>query len=120
MNGEDRWPDVLSRRLRALHGNRIAVVKAGIGGNQVTGPAEYSTQKPVPGGPSARMRIERDVPEWSGVTHMLWLEGINGLSRNANAPLEKVKDGMKDIISHIRAHRSDLRVIGATVITALG
>jgi len=28
MNGEDRWPDVLARRLRALHGNRIAVVNA--------------------------------------------------------------------------------------------
>jgi lysophospholipase L1-like esterase len=120
MNGEDRWPDVLSRRLRALHGNRIAVVNAGIGGNQVTGPAEYSAQKPFPGGPSARMRIERDVLELSGVTHMIWLEGINDFSRNGNAPLEKVKDGMKDIINFIRAQRSDLRLIGATVITALG
>src|SRR5215470_16737699 len=32
MNGDDRWPDVLSRRLHMLHGNRIAVVNAGIGG----------------------------------------------------------------------------------------
>jgi len=30
MNGDDRWPDVLSRRLHAVHGNRIAVVNAGI------------------------------------------------------------------------------------------
>ena len=120
MNGEDRWPDVLARRLRALHGNRIAVVNAGIGGNQVTGPAEYSAQKPFPGGPSARMRIDRDVLELSGVTHMIWLEGINDFSRNGNAPLDKVRDGMKDIISLVRERRPDLRVIGATVITALG
>jgi len=120
MNGEDRWPDVLARRLRALHGNRIAVVNAGIGGNQVTGPAEYGAEKPVPGGPSARMRIERDVLELGGVTHMIWLEGINDFSRNGNAPLEKVRDGMKNIISFVRARRPDLRLIGATVITALG
>src|SRR5262249_13451433 len=120
MNGEDRWPDVLARRLRALYGNRIAVVNAGIGGNQVIGPAEYSAEKPVPGGPSARMRIERDVLELAGVTHMIWLEGINDFSRNGNAPLEKVQDGMKDIVSVIRTQRSDLRLIGATVITALG
>ena len=53
MNGDDRWPDVLSRRLHAVHGNRIAVVNAGIGGNQIAGPADYSPQKPFPGGPSA-------------------------------------------------------------------
>src|SRR6266576_5771847 len=120
MNGDDRWPDVLSRRLRALYGNRIAVVNAGIGGNQVTGPVEYSPQKPFSGGPSAKMRIDRDVLELSGVTHIIWLEGINDFSTNGNASLEKVRDGMKDIISHIRSRRADLRIIGATVITSLG
>jgi hypothetical protein len=29
MNGDDRWPDVLSRRLHATYGNRIGVVNAG-------------------------------------------------------------------------------------------
>ena len=38
MNGDDRWPDVLLQRLHA-QGNHIAVVDAGIGGNQVIGPA---------------------------------------------------------------------------------
>ncbi len=53
MNGDDRWPDVLSRRLHAIHGNNIAVVNAGIGGNQIAGPAEYGPQsQPFPGGPS--------------------------------------------------------------------
>src|SRR6201987_337331 len=77
MNGDDRWPDVLSRRLHAAYGNRVAVVNAGIGGNQVGGPAQYGAQKPFPGGPSAQMRTDRDVIELSGVSAMIWLEGIN-------------------------------------------
>ena len=39
MNGDDRWPNVLSRRLKAIHGNKVAVVNGGIGGNQIAGPA---------------------------------------------------------------------------------
>ena len=120
MNGDDRWPDVLSRRLHAIHGNRIAVVNAGIGGNQVAGPAEYGPQKPFPGGPSAKMRIERDVLDLSGVSAMIWLEGINDFSRNGNAALETVQDGMKEVVGRIRARRPDMRIIGATITTALG
>jgi lysophospholipase L1-like esterase len=120
MNGDDRWPDVLSRRLHATHGNRIAVVNAGIGGNQIAGPAEYSSQKPFPGGPSALQRIERDVLELSGVTAMIWLEGINDFSRNGNASLEKAQNGMKEVIGRIRVRRPEIRGIGATVVTALG
>jgi len=120
MNGDDRWPDVLSRRLHAVHGNRIAVVNAGIGGNQIAGPAEYGPQKPFPGGPSATTRIDRDVLALSGVAAMIWLEGINDFSKNGNAPLEKAQDGMKQVVGHIRARRPDMRVIGATVVSALG
>ena len=120
MNGDDRWPDVLSRRLQAIYGNRVAVVNSGIGGNQVVGPPEYGPQKPYPGGPSARTRIDRDVIELSGVSAMIWLEGINDFSRNGNASVEAVIDGMKDIVGRIRARRPGLRVFGATVLTALG
>ena len=120
MNGDDRWPDVLSRRLHALHGNRIAVVNAGIGGNQIAEPAEYSAQKPFPGGPSAMQRIERDVLDLSGVAAMIWLEGINDFSRNGNAPLDKVQHGMKQVVDLVRARRPEMRVVGATVVTALG
>ena len=120
MNGDDRWPDVLSRRLHAIHGNRVAVVNAGIGGNQITGPAEYSPQKPFPGGPSAKQRIDRDVLDLSGVSAMIWLEGINDFSKNGNAALETVQDGMKDVVGRIRARRPNIRIIGATVVSALG
>ena len=51
---------------------------------------------------------------------MIWLEGINDFSRNGNASVETVIDGMKEIVGRIRAQRPDLRVFGATVFTALG
>jgi lysophospholipase L1-like esterase len=120
MNGDDRWPDVLSRRLHANHGNRVAVVNAGIGGNQVAGPPEYSPQKPFPGGPSAAARIDRDVLELAGVGAMIWLEGINDFSKNGNASLEAVQAGMKEVVGRIRARQPNIRLIGATVVTALG
>ena len=81
MNGDDRWPDVLARRLHAVYGNKVAVVNAGIGGNQVVGPAEYSPQKPFPGGPSAKDRLERDVLSLSSIAAVVWLEGINDFIR---------------------------------------
>jgi lysophospholipase L1-like esterase len=96
------------------------VVNAGIGGNQIAGPADYSPQKPFPGGPSAIQRIERDVLELSGVTAMIWLEGINDFSKNGNASLEKAQNGMKEVVGRIRAQRPQMLVIGATVVTALG
>ena len=82
MNGDDRWPDVLQRRLRTAYGSRFVVVNAGIGGNQIVGPAEYGPGKPFPGGPSALARLERDVLQLSGVASVIWLEGINDFSRN--------------------------------------
>ena len=63
MNGDDRWPDVLSRRLHARYGNRVAVVNAGIGGNQVAGPAGLQPGEAVPGRALRRARLERDVLE---------------------------------------------------------
>ena len=120
MNGDDRWRDVLSRRLHALYGNRVSVVNAGIGGNQVTGPAEYSPQKPFPGGPSARARLERDILSLSAVSAVIWLEGINDFSKNGNASIEAVQAGMKEVVGRLRARLPGVRVIGATVTSALG
>jgi lysophospholipase L1-like esterase len=54
INGDDRWTDVLSRRLHAAFGIKLVVVNAGIGGNQVAGPAEYSAQKAFLGRPLSR------------------------------------------------------------------
>ena len=120
MNGDDRWPDVLARRLHAVYRNKIAVVNAGIGGNQVVGPAEYSPQKLFPGGPSAKDRLDRDVLSLSGIAALVWLEGINDFSKNGNAPVEAVEAGMKDVVGRTRAKFADVRIIGATLTSALG
>ena len=120
MNGDDRWPDVLSRRLHTAYGNRVSVVNAGIGGNQVAGPKEYGPHKPFPGGPSAGQRLERDVLSLSGVATVIWLEGINDFSRNGNAAVEDVEAAMRDAVARMRARLPGVRVIGATVTSALG
>lgn len=120
LNGDDRWPDVLARKLHAVYGDRVSVVNAGIGGNQIAGPASYSPQAPFAGGPSARMRVERDVIGVSGVTTVIWLEGINDLSKNGNASVDSVKAAITEVLGKIRSQRPQVRVIGATVTTALG
>ena len=119
LNGDDRWPDVLARRLHAVRGNRVSVVNAGIGGNQVVGPKEYSTQAPFPGGPSAVSRLERDVLSLSGVSAVIWLEGINDFSKNGNATVEAVQAGMKKAVGRIRARIPGVRVSGATLTPAV-
>jgi len=118
LNGDDRWPNALSRRLHAAYGNRVSVVNAGIGGNQVVGPAEYSAAHPFSGGPSARQRLERDVTGLSGVSAVIWLEGINDLG--AHAEVEAIESGMKEVVGRIRSAIPKVRVIGATVTSAVG
>ncbi len=119
LNGDDRWPDVLARRLRAS-GSHMSVVNAGIGGNQVVGPAEYSAAKPFPGGPSAAARLDRDVLSLSGVTHVIWLEGINDLSTNGNASVDQVRDGLRAGVKRLRDKLPGVRVIGATLTSIVG
>jgi lysophospholipase L1-like esterase len=116
MNGDDRWPDVLARRLAG----KWVVVNAGIGGNQVVGPKEYSPAKPFPGGPSALLRLERDVISLSGVKAVIWLEGTNDFSKNGNAEADAVIDGMKQGVARLRAAIPGIKVIGATLTSALG
>jgi lysophospholipase L1-like esterase len=120
LNGDDRWPNALSRRLHAAFGDRVVVVNAGIGGNQVVGPSEYSAAKPFSGGPSAGQRLERDVLSLSGVSAVIWLEGINDFSRNADASVDAVEAGMEEVAGRIRARLPGAKVIGATVVSALG
>ena len=120
LNGDDRWPDVLSRRVHAAYGSRYSVVNAGIGGNQIVGPAEYTALKPFSGGPSALQRLDRDVLSLSSVGGVIWLEGINDFSINGNATVEAVENGMKEGVARLRAAVPGIRVIGATVTSAVG
>jgi len=120
MNGDDRWPDVLARRLEQQYGPRFAVLNTGIGGNQVAGPREYGPEKPFAGGPAAVQRLERDVVSLSGVGAVIWLEGINDFSRNGNASVESVTTAMREGVKALRARIPGVRLVGATVVTALG
>jgi lysophospholipase L1-like esterase len=120
LNGDDRWPDALSRRLHADYGDRVAIVNAGIGGNRVLGPEEYSAAHPFAGGPSARQRVDRDVLSLSGVSTVIWLEGINDFARGVGSSADAVAAGMKETVARIRLRAPGVRVLGATVVSALG
>jgi lysophospholipase L1-like esterase len=117
LNGDDRWPDVLSRRLHAAYGESVTVVNAGIGGNRVVGPASYSPAAPFAGGPSALDRLERDVLGLSGLSAVIWLEGINDLS--AGTSPDAIVAGFKEGVRRLRA-RGGLTIVGATITSSLG
>jgi lysophospholipase L1-like esterase len=118
LNGDDRWPDVLSRRLHAAYGERVSVINAGIGGNRITGPADYSPAAPFAGGPSALDRLDRDVLGLSGLAAVIWLEGINDLS--AGASVDAIVAGLKEGVARLRGHDRTLRIVGATITPSLG
>ncbi|MDR1776463.1 MAG: GDSL-type esterase/lipase family protein [Desulfovibrio sp.] len=123
LNGDDRWPNVLSRRMREQHGRKISVVNAGIGGNQIIGPRDYTPytpQKPYQGGPAALSRIERDVISLSNVATVIWFEGINDFSKNGNAEAQDVIEGMRKGVALLRSKLPGVRVVGATVTSTLG
>ena len=57
--------------------------------------------------------------ELSGVTSVIWLEGINDFGRAGTASAEAVIDGMGRGVARMRAALPGVTVIGATVTTAL-
>jgi lysophospholipase L1-like esterase len=120
LNGDDRWPDVLTRRLRRQSGVPVVVLNAGIGGNQVVGPAQYALDQPMAGGPSALARLARDVLSLSGVSTVIWLEGTNDFSKNGQASVDAVAQGLREGVVRMREHWPHVRILGATLVSALG
>ena len=118
INGDDRWPDVLSRRLHAAYGDDFVVVNQGIGGNQVVGPSDYSPAKPFAGGPAAVTRLDRDIVSLPGVTTVIWLEGINDFGA-AGATVEAVMEGYTRGVAHLRLKIPAVRIFAATLTSAL-
>jgi lysophospholipase L1-like esterase len=55
-----------------------------------------------------------------GVTHVIWLQGINDFSRNGNASVEAFITAMRQGVAVLRDRIDGVRVIGATVVSALG
>ena len=115
LNGDDRWPDVLSRRLHAAYGNRVSVVNAGIGGNRILTPESYPPPQPFAGGPSALQRLDRDLFGLSGLSAVVLLEGINDISSGASA--DTIVAGMKELVSRVKG--KGIRIVGATITPSL-
>ena len=112
-NGNDRWPDVLARRLQASPATAgVAVLNAGIGGNRLLRDGL---------GPNALARLDRDVLAQAGVRWLIVLEGINDIGTaagarakgGAGATAEDVIGACEQIIERARAH--GIRVYGATI-----
>jgi lysophospholipase L1-like esterase len=116
LNGDDRWPDVFSRRLHAAYGDRVSVVNAGIGGNRILTPDTYPPPQPFAGGPSALHRLDRDLFGLSGLSGVVLLEGINDIS--AGASTEAIVAGLKELVSRVRA-RGNIKIVGATLTPSL-
>jgi len=116
LNGDDRWPDVFSRRVHEKYGARVSVVNAGIGGNRVVGPGSYTATAPASGGPSALDRLERDVLGLSGLRAVIWLEGINDIA--GGSAVDDITAGFKTGVSRLRAR--GVKVFAATVTPTLG
>ena len=120
MNGDDRWPDVLSHRLHAA-GMTAPVVDEGIGGNRIVGPAVYGPDKPFAGGPAAAQRLDRDLLTLSSVGTVIWLEGINDFGKGGEGTTPaQAEQTLKELVAKIRAHIPGVRIIGATLTPDLG
>ena len=116
LNGDDRWPDVLGRRLQARYGARVVVVNQGIGGNRIVGPETYTPAKPFPGGPAAEQRLDRDVLTLSGVSAVIWMEGTNDFGKAGDGITpEEVEAGVKRVVDRIRAKLPGVTIAGATL-----
>jgi lysophospholipase L1-like esterase len=99
-----RWIDVFAARLAQRPGGQpIAVVNAGIAGNRI-----------IPGGgngPPTLQRLERDVLERAGATHVLFLQGMNDIGGGSSAA--QITSAMREIID--RVHARGLKIIGGTL-----
>ncbi|MEZ3178314.1 SGNH/GDSL hydrolase family protein [Streptomyces pimonensis] len=111
----NRWPDVLSDRLRSAVGAgrdvpRYSVVNEGISGNQVLtdGPGRPA------GNPSGLNRFERDVLGRTNVKVVVVALGVNDILRHpGTADPDAIVAGLNELVE--RAHGRGLKVVGATL-----
>jgi lysophospholipase L1-like esterase len=108
VDGHDRWENILAARLLSLAGLSKAVVNEGISGNTLS----RANLIPPPSSPSATERLDRDVLEQAGVTHVILFMGSNDINRGASAA--QVMAGMQEVIDRVKA--VGLKIIGVTII----
>jgi len=119
-NGNDRWPDVLAKRLQASPQTRnLGVLNLGTGGNRLL----------LNGlGPNALARLDADVLAQAGVRYLIVLEGVNDLgmlTREGDvsaaehaAIVHQIEAAYQQIIT--RAHAHGIEAIGGTIMPFVG
>ncbi len=107
-NVQNRWPDVLSRRLNAemKSPSQVGVLNMGIGGNCVLGGGL---------GPAAVDRYQRDLLGQEGVKWIILFEAVNDLGYTGNGvqTAKRIIDVYRQIIRE--AHQKGIYVFGATI-----
>ena len=111
LNDNDRWANVLSRRLHNAYGNRISIVNEAIGGNRVVNPVVPTPRRPRRGGPAG--------PRCAGPVrpHPCDLAGRHQRS-GRQPPTDAVIAGYKDVVA--RLHAKGIKVYAGTLTSALG
>ena len=116
-DANDRWPDVLARRLRADKKTKtLAVANEGIGGNRVLHDGY---------GPSALARFDREVLALPAVRYVIVLESINDIGQAYNAKEPKDVVTAEDLITGLaqlaeRAHTHGIKAFAATLTPYIG
>jgi lysophospholipase L1-like esterase len=111
-NANDRWPNVLARRLDGIGGPTLSVVDEGISGNQVLTDSSFA-------GVSALHRLTRDVLDQPGAKVVILLEGINDIGftdlgfDNPPATAASIEAGYEQIIAAVHAH--GMRIYAGTL-----
>ena len=107
-----RWPDLLARRLAANPATaNLGVMNVGIGGNRIVRDVT---------GPAAIDRFDHDVLELPNVRYIILLEGINDIGHSYDAvhPYDHITTDeliAADRLLIARAHANGMRIIGATL-----
>jgi lysophospholipase L1-like esterase len=125
-DANQRWPDMLARRLASASGTTTpwAVANEGISGNALLHSAVYGG--PADANPSALARFDRDVGALSDVRYLIVADGVNdidsiGMTVNGQrvdnpafaASADDMIGGYQQLIA--RAHAHGIRIIGATI-----
>ncbi len=111
-NANDRWPNVLARRLDAVHGSTLSVVDEGISGNQLLTDSAFA-------GVSGLHRLTRDVIDQPGAKVVIMLIGINDIGftdlglDNPPATAATIEAGYEQVIAAVHAH--GMRIYAGTL-----
>lgn len=111
-NGQNRWTDVLSKRLLQNKATQnLSVLNLGLGGNCVLRGGL---------GPTANSRYDRDVLHQEGVKYAIVFEGVNDLggSRDGEATAQQLIESFKKMIQ--QAHVYGIKIFGGTIMPFKG